>query len=221
MENQHNDGRIVVPYKNDKKAVTFYDTFFDIDGDAIKYDDIAVVQSDAMDHSFMYYIVFGKDFTYNFKFTTYDGAKHKLHRYGLSLYGIGLYKRIKSEFDGMADRMYNIVFRKVADRLVNRIENGAKVNICGLEISRDQIVYEKRKKTIVIDRNNFGRCYTNSGAYTNSVYLHVRDEKKPVFHCSLNDDNARLIVPIVNYFFEYKPSQQTAAPQQAMPSATL
>jgi len=221
MENQHNDGRIVVPYKNDKKAVTFYDTFFDIDGDAIKYDDIAIVQSDAMDHSFMYYIVFGRDFTYNFKFTTYDGAKHKLHRYGLSLYGIGLYKRIKSEFDGMSDRMYNIVFRKVADRLVNRIENGAKVNICGLEISRDQIVYEKRKKTIVIDRNNFGRCYTNSGAYTNAVYLQVRDEKKPVFTCSLNADNARLIVPIVNYFFEYRPSQQTAAPQQATPAATV
>ena len=174
-----------------------------------------------MDHSFMYYIVFGRDFTYNFKFTTYDGAKHKLHRYGLSLYGIGLYKRIKSEFDGMSDRMYNIVFRKVADRLVNRIENGAKVNICGLEISRDQIVYEKRKKTIVIDRNNFGRCYTNSGAYINAVYLHVRDEKKPVFTCSLNADNARLIVPIVNYFFEYRPSQQTAAPQQATPAATV
>lgn len=221
MENQHNDGRIVVPYKNDKKAVTFYDTFFDIDGDAIKYDDIAIVQSDAMDHSFMYYIVFGKDFTYNFKFTTYDGAKHKLHRYGLSLYGIGLYKRIKSEFEGMADRMYNIVFQKVADRLINRIENGAKVNIGGLEISKDQMVVEKRKKTIVIDRNNFGRCYANSGAYTNFIYLHVRDEKKPVFTCSLNADNARLIVPIVNYFFEYRPSQQTAAPQQAAPAATV
>ena len=207
MEEQYNDGRIIVPYKNDKKAVTFYDTFFDIDGDAIKYDDIAIVQSDALNHSFMYYIVFGKDFTYNFKFTTYDGAKHKLHRYGLSLYGIGLYKRVKSEFDGMADRMYNIVFRKVADRLIDRIENGAKVNIGGLEISKDQMVVEKRKKTIVIDRSNFDRCYANSGAYTNFIYLHVRDEKKPVFTYSLNADNARLIVPIVNYFFEYRPGQ--------------
>ena len=103
--------------------------------------------------------------------------------------------------------MYNIVFRKVADRLIDRIENGAKVNICGLEITKDQIVYEKRKKTIVIDRNNFDRCYTSTGAYNNFIYLHVRDEKKPVFHCSPNLDNARLIVPIVNYFFEYRPNQ--------------
>ena len=216
MENQtqFNDGRFVVPYKKGKKAITFYDSFFDIDGDAIKYDDIAIVQSDALNHSFMYYIVFGKDFTYNFKFTTYDGTKHKLHRYGLSIYGMGLYKRVKEEFDVVAEPMYNIVFRKVADRLIDRIENGAKVNIGGLEISKDQMVVEKRKKTIVIDRSNFDRCYSNSGAYTNFVYLHVRDEKKPVFSCSLNADNARLIVPIVNYFFEYKPSQQTAAPLQ-------
>lgn len=207
MENQYNDGRIVVPYKNDKKAITFYDTFFDIDGDAIKYDDIAVVQSDAMDHSFMYYIVFGKDFTYNFRFTTYDGAKHKLHRYGLSLYGLGLYKRVKSEFEGVADRMYNIVFRKVADRLIDRIENGAKVNICGLEITKDQIVYEKRKKTIVIDKSNFDRCVVDNSPYSNQVNIYVRDEKKPVFRASLNEDNARLITPIVNYFFSYKPEQ--------------
>ena len=207
MENQAENKLRIVPYKNGKKNITFYDTYFDIDGDVIKYDDIAIVQSDALNHSFMYYIVFGKDFTYNFKFTTYDGTKHKLHRYGLSLYGIGLYKRVKEEFETVATPMYNIVFEKVANRLINRIENGATVNICGLQISRDQIVIEKKKKTIVIDRNNFDRCYTNNATYNNFVYLHVRGEKKPVFHVTPNADNARLIVPIVNYFFEYKPQQ--------------
>ena len=211
LENQAENKLRIVPYKNGKKQITFYDTYFDMDGDIVKYDDIAIVQSDALNHSFMYYIVFGKDFTYNFKFTTYDGTKHKFHRYGLSLYGIGLYKRIKEEFDTVANPMYNIVFQKVADRLIDRIENGATVNICGLQISKDKMVYEKRKNTIVIDRNNFDRCYTKNMTYDNFVYLHVRDEKKPVFRVSPNADNARLIVPIVNYFFEYKPQQPASA----------
>ena len=91
MENQvqTGDNMVTVTYDKDRKTVTFYDTFVDINGDVIKYDDIAVIQSGAMDHSFMYYIVFGNSFTYNFDFTTYDGNKHKFKRYGLSVYGIG------------------------------------------------------------------------------------------------------------------------------------
>ena len=214
MENQAEDNNKlrIVPYKNGKKKITFYDTYFDIDGKTIiKYDDIAVVQSDAMDHSFMYYIVFGKDFTYNFKFTTYDGTKHKFHRYGLSIYGMGLYKRIKSEFEAVATPMYNIVFGKVGNRLIDRIANGATANICGLQISKDKIVYEKRKNTITIDRSNFERVVTRSGM-SSMVQIYVRGEKKPVFSCSLNADNARLIAPIVNCFFEYNPAQNQQAP---------
>ena len=31
--NQYNDGRIVVPYDKDRKTLTFYDTYVDIDGE--------------------------------------------------------------------------------------------------------------------------------------------------------------------------------------------
>ena len=207
IENPAADNRRIIPYAKGKKTVTFYDTFVDMNGDVVKYDDIAVIQAAAQNTSSMIYFYFSKSFNYNFTFTTYDGTKHALKRSGYSAYGIGTYKRIKEEFETIADPMYTIVVRSVGERLINRIENGATANICGLQISRDQIVYEKRKKTIVIDKSNFDRCVVDNSPYSNQVNIYVRDEKKPVFRASLNEDNARLITPIVNYFFSYQPEQ--------------
>ena len=72
MDNQNlaDDGRLVVPYDKDRKTITFYDTFVDINGDVIKYDDIAVIQSGALNSSSMIYFYFSKSFNYNFDFTT-------------------------------------------------------------------------------------------------------------------------------------------------------
>ncbi|WP_034450443.1 hypothetical protein [Butyrivibrio sp. AE2032] len=205
MNQEVNDGRFVVPYDKGRKTITFYDTFVDINGDVIKYDDIAVIQSGALNSSSMIYFYFSKSFTYNFDFTTYDGAKHKFKRSGYSAYGIGTYKRIKEEFETVSPPFYRIVVRSVGERLINRIENGATANICGLVITKDKITYEKRKKTIVIDRSNFDRAINSNSVMSNFAQIYVRDEKKPVFNVSLNEPNARLIVPIVNYFFEYRP----------------
>ena len=171
MENQAQtgDNMVTVTYDKDRKTVTFYDTFVDINGEVIKYDDIAVIQSGAMDHSFMYYIVFGNSFTYNFDFTTYDGNKHKFKRYGLSVY---------------------------------------------LEITKDKITYVKnKKKTYVIDRSNFDRAVNNSSYAASYAEIYIRDEKKPVFRVSLNEPNARLIVPIVNTFFEFRINEAAAGTQ--------
>ena len=84
MDNQNlaDDGRLVVPYDKDRKTITFYDTFVDINGDVIKYDDIAVIQSGALNSSSMIYFYFSKSFNYNFDFTTYDGTKHRFRRSG-------------------------------------------------------------------------------------------------------------------------------------------
>lgn len=206
MENQItpldvNEGRKVVPYDKDRKTITFYDTFVDMNGDVVKYDDIAVVQSAAMNSSSMIYFYFSNSFTYNFCFTTYDGVKHNFKRHGYQAYGIGNYRRIKKEFDVVADPMYKIVFAKVGDRLIDRIANGATVNICGLQISRDQIVVTKKKETFIIDRSNFDHAATSNGYGVSFAQIFIKDKKKPVFSGSLNLDNARLIVPIVNYFF--------------------
>ena len=195
------DGRLVVPYDKDRKTLTFYDTFVDMNGDVVKYDDIAIVQAAALNQSSMIYFYFSKSFTYNFTFTTYDGTKHKFSRNGYSAYGMGTYKRIKNEYDVVAEPMYDIVIRKVCERLTDRIENGATAKICGLEITKDKITYEKRKKTIVIDKSNFGHASNTSGYMSNFAQIFLKDEKKPAFSCSLNEDNARLIIPIVNHFF--------------------
>lgn len=210
MENQPamdqaGDLRVVVPYDKDRKTVTFYDTFVDIDGEIIKYDDIAVFQSAAMNSSSMIYFYFSNSFTYNFNFTTYDKTVHKFKRSGYSAYGIGTYKRIKKEYEVVAPPFYDIVLMKVAERLIDRIKNGATAPICGLMITKDQITYEKnKKKTYVIDRSNFDRAVNNSTYAANYAEIYIRDEKKPVFRVSLNEPNARLIVPIVNYFFEFR-----------------
>ena len=206
MENQItsldvNEGRKVVSYDKDRKTITFYDSFVDMNGDVVQYDEIAVVQSAAMNSSSMIYFYFSNSFTYNFCFTTYDGVKHNFKRHGYQAYGIGSYRRIKKEFDVVAEPMYNIVFDAVAKRLINRIANGASVNICGLQITKDQIVLEKKKETIVIDRSNFDHAANASGYAVSTAQIYIKDRKKPVFNGSLNLDNARLIVPIVNCFF--------------------
>ena len=96
MENQisanQTDNRVVVPYDKGRKNITFYDTFVDINGDVIKYDDIAVIQSSALNSSSMIYFYFDRSFRYEFNFTTYDGKVHKFKRHGYSGYGIGTYK---------------------------------------------------------------------------------------------------------------------------------
>ena len=174
MENQItsldvNEGRKVVPYDKDRKTITFYDTFVDMNGDVVKYDDIAVVQSAALNSSSMIYFYFSNSFTYNFCFTTYDGVKHNFKRHGYQAYGIGNYRRIKREFDVVAQPMYDIVFKKVADRLLDRIINGATVNICGLQISRDHVIFEKKKEIAAMVRGQLSVMYLSPAARDNWV----------------------------------------------------
>ena len=204
MENkdqiQYNDGRIVVPYDKDRKKVTFYDTYVDINGDVVRYDDIAVFQSEALDSSSDFTIYFSKSFSYKFSFTTYDGTKHELKRMGYSAYGLGTYKRIKKEFDPIAEPMYDIVLNKVIDRLIARIESGASANICGLTFTKDKVTLEKKKQTVVIDKSNFAGANFNNFPMNQCAQIFLKGEKKPVFKESLNEPNARLIVPVINYF---------------------
>ena len=76
--------------------------------------------------------------------------------------------------------MYKIVFAKVGDRLIDRIANGATVNICGLQISRDQIVVTKKKETFIIDRSNFDHAATSNGYGVSFAQIFIKDKKKPV-----------------------------------------
>ena len=204
MENteqiQYNDGRVVVPYDKDRKTVTFYDTYVDINGDVVRYDDIAIFQSEALDSSSQIVIYLSKSFSFKFSFTTYDGTKHELKRMGYSAYGLGTYKRIKKEFDPIAEPMYDIVLNKVIDRLIARIESGASANICGLTITKDKVTLEKKKQTVVIDKSNFAGANFNNFPMNQCAQIFLKGEKKPVFKESLNEPNARLIVPVINYF---------------------
>lgn len=203
MENngqiQYNDGRIIVPYDKDRKKVTFYDTYVDINGDVVRYDDIAVFQSEALDSESQIVFYFSRSFSYKFSFTTYDGTKHELNRMGYSAYGIGTYKRVKNEFEPVADPMYDIVLKKVFERICERIENGATVKICGLTIAKDKITLEKRKQTLVIDKSNFAAANVSNFSLNHSAQIFLKDEKRPVFKVSLNEPNARLIVPLANH----------------------
>ena len=205
MENseqfQYNDGRVIVPYDKDRKKVTFYDTYVDINGDVVRYDDIAVFQSEALDYDSQIVIYFSRSFTFNFTFTTYDGTRHELKRCGYSAYGLGTYKRVKAEFDPIAQPMYNIVLHKVFERIMERIDNGATVKICGLTITKDKIVYEKKKQAIVIDKDNFASASVSNFAMDHAAQIFLKGEKRPVFKVSLNEPNARLIVPVSNCIF--------------------
>ena len=205
MENseqfQYNDGRVIVPYDKDRKKVTFYDTYVDMNGDVVRYDDIAVFQSEALDSSSQIVIYLSSSFSYRFVFTTYDGTVHVFKRLGYSAYGLGTYKRVKKEFDPIADAMYNIVLHKVFDRILDRIESGATVKICGLTITQDRITFEKRKQTINVDKVNFGSASVSNFAMDHQAQIFLKGEKKPCFKVSLNEPNARLIVPVANALF--------------------
>ena len=96
--------------------------------------------------------------------------------------------------------------------VIDRIANGATANICGLEITKDKITYVKnRKKTYVIDRSNFDRAINSNSYAASFAEIYIRDEKKPVCRISLNEPNARLIVPIVNTFFEFRVNEAANA----------
>jgi len=202
MENseqfQYNDGRVIVPYDKDRKKVTFFDTYVDMDGDIVRYDDIAVFQSEALDSSSQIVLYLSSSFSYKFAFTTYDGNVHVFKRLGYSAYGLGTYKRVKAEFNPIADAMYSIVLRKVFDRIYERIDNGATVKICGLTITKDKIVFEKRKQTITVDKDNFGVASVSNFPMNHQAQIFLKGEKKPCFKVSLNEPNARLIVPLAN-----------------------
>ena len=198
---QYNDGRVIVPYDKDRKKVTFFDTYVDINGDVIRYDDIAVFQSEALDSSSQIVIYLSSSFSYRFVFTTYDGTVHVFKRLGYSAYVLGTYQRVKTEFDPIADAMYNIVLHKVFDRVLERIENGATVKICGLTITQDRITFEKRKQTITVDKVNFGGASVSNFAMDHQAQIFLKGEKKPCFRVSLNEPNARLIVPLANALF--------------------
>lgn len=204
---QAGDNKLVIPYDKDRKTVTFYDTYVDMNGDVVKYDDIAVFQSAAMNSSSMIYFYFSRSFRYNFCLTTYDGTKHDFKRHGYSAYGLGTAKRIEAEFDTVKHPFYDIVMRNVFNRLADRIANGATCNICGLEITRDRLTYVRKKETIVIDRSNFDRAVVDSVPMCSYAKIFLRDVKKPVFSANLDEPNARLIVPLVNAFFEYRPNE--------------
>ena len=146
-------------------------------------------------------LYFSKSFTYNFTFTTYDGAKHELKQGGYSAYGLGSYKRVKAEFEPVAEPMYNIVLRKIYERLLDRIESGRTANICGLKITKDKLSFEKRKQTIEITKDNFGYAGIHDLPMSKSAQIFLKGEKKPCFRASLNEPNARLIVPLVNALF--------------------
>ena len=94
--------------------------------------------------------------------------------------------------------MYSIVLRKVFDRIYERIDNGATVKICGLTITKDKIVFEKRKQTITVDKDNFGVASVSNFPMNHQAQIFLKGEKKPCFKVSLNEPNARLIVPLAN-----------------------
>ena len=96
--------------------------------------------------------------------------------------------------------MYDIVLNKVIDRLIVRIESGASANLCGLTVTKDKVTLEKRKQTVVIDKSNFAGANFNNFPMNHCAQIFLKGEKKPVFKVSLNEPNARLIVPVVNYF---------------------
>ena len=95
--------------------------------------------------------------------------------------------------------MYGIVLNNICERLAERIESGREAKICGLTITKDRITIEKKKQQIVIDRNNFAGASVSNFAMDHQAQIFLKDQKKPVFKVSLNEPNARLIVPVVNY----------------------
>ena len=198
---QYNDGRVIVPYDKDRKKVTFFDTYVDMDGDIVRYDEIAVFQSEALDSESMIAFYFSKSFSYKFAFTTYDGTVHVFKRFGYAAYGLGTYKRIKAEFDPVSNAMYNIVLHKVFERIYERIQNGAVVKICGLTITKEKIAFEKRKQIITIDKDNFGIANVSNFSMNHQAQIFLKGEKKPCFKVSLTEPNARLIVPLANALF--------------------
>ena len=78
-------------------------------------------------------------------------------------------------------------------------------------------LHNKGENVYLVDNFSYGRednLIFEDYDFNKEIFKYdIRDEKKPVFRVSLNEPNARLIVPIVNTFFVFRINEAAAGTQ--------
>ena len=192
----------IAKYKNGKKEAVFFEDRLEYDGKVLRYDDIEEVTVNASNSKVFGIVFYLSNFAFDFAFKDKAGTVHHIERRGTSLYGIGSATRVLHEYDEVAPPMYKIVIASVTRRLINTIENGGEVELCGMKITRDKVSFRHLGEDLVIDSTNYaGVKQEGDPSY---VLLYMKDAKGKTIQANRIDPakpNAGLIVPVIRHFF--------------------
>ena len=149
-----------VPYKGNGESVLFYDDHLEFDGNSLRYTDITVMDTYAVESTSYAAIVVYGDFDGYIRFTLANGQKTKIKVYGFSLYGIGAKGSAKRRFLPLFNAAYQIVAKAMAANALAQVRQGATINLAGIEITRENAVCKKllKREPIYISKHNFGAC---------------------------------------------------------------
>ena len=188
----------VVPYKGGGRNVYFYEDHLEFDGNYIRYSDIAVMDSCATSTFGYAAIIWYAYTTMYIRFTLHNGQKYKINAGGMSVCSIGTTRSSKKRWPALYAAMYEIVAKEMAENALSHIQNGATVNLAGLEINREYSLYKKmfRQQPVCIDRRNFGACGNDGYA----IRVVDRNGQK-LFRTSDDDANALLLPYVLNTLY--------------------
>ena len=99
------------------------------------------------------------------RFKLHTGQKQKIKVVGFSFWGIGTTRSARKRYVELFSKVYNIVAKAKATEMLSKIQEGYTVDVAGISVSKNQASFTKtlKKKTVVINRNNFGTCnFSNS-----------------------------------------------------------
>ena len=192
----------VVKYKNGKKEAVFYDDRLVYDGKTLLYEDIEEVTVNASNSKVFGIVFYLSNFAFDFAFKDKAGTVHHIERRGTSLYGIGSATRVLHEYDEVAPPMYDIVIASVVRRMIRTVEEGGKIELCGMTVTRENISFKHLGEDVVIDRSNYeGVKVAGDPSF---VLLYMKDPKGKTVQANRIDTakpNACLIKPVIRHLF--------------------
>jgi len=149
-----------VPYKGSGESALFFSDHVEFAGASIRYADISVMDSHAVESRSYALIFWWGDFSGHLRFTLANGYQAKIKVYGFSFWSIGGKKSARNRWAPLFRAAYQITAKAMAAKVTAQILQGATVSLAGIDIRRDGAVCKKlmKRDPIYISKSNFGQC---------------------------------------------------------------
>jgi hypothetical protein len=156
------------------RTMRFYEDRVEFNGKSLLYDDIEAVSMAGMPTKLLIgAIPVGESFNGDIQFWVRGGKRHHVKLLAYSFFGTSGAKKKRMAFIQLFDPFYNIVARKLAERLVAVVRSGGAIEVAGLAINSTEATHTAKltKKHVSINRVNYGSTY-----YSDAGTLEVMDK---------------------------------------------